>query len=42
MLWMVVHLMRLAGTRTNLLVILKWLWNFLSGDRLGRIITQHL
>ena len=42
MLWMVVHLMRLAGTRTNMLVILKWLWNFLSGDRLGRIITQHL
>lgn len=39
--WMVVHLMRLAGTHTNMIVIMKWMWNFFSGTRLGRIITQH-
>lgn len=39
--WMVVHLMRLAGTHTNMIVVMKWMWNFLSGTRLGRIITQR-
>jgi len=39
--WMVVHLMRLAGAHTNMIVIMKWLWNFFSGTRLGRIITQN-
>jgi NADH dehydrogenase len=39
--WMVVHLMRLAGTHTNMIVVMKWMWNFFSGTRLGRIITQH-
>ena len=38
--WMVVHLMRLAGTHTNITVALKWTWNLLSGVRLGRIITN--
>lgn len=38
--WMVVHLMRLAGTHTNVTVSLKWTWNLLSGTRLGRIITN--
>lgn len=38
--WMVVHLMRLAGTHTNVTVALKWTWNLLSGTRLGRIITN--
>lgn len=38
--WMIVHLVRLAGTRTNVIVALKWIWNFLSGARLGRIITR--
>lgn len=38
--WMVVHLMRLAGTHTNITVSLKWIWNLLSGTRLGRIITN--
>jgi len=39
--WMVVHLMRLAGTHTNITVALKWMWNFFSGTRLGRIITKE-
>jgi NADH dehydrogenase len=38
--WMVVHLWRLAGVHTNMTVILKWLWNLVSGTRLGRIITN--
>ncbi len=38
--WMVVHLMRLAGTHTNITVALKWIWNLVSGTRLGRIITN--
>lgn len=38
--WMVVHLMRLAGTHTNVTVAMKWTWNLLSGIRLGRIITN--
>lgn len=39
--WMLVHLIRLAGTHTNITVTLKWIWNFCSGTRLGRIITRH-
>ena len=38
--WMVVHLMRLAGTYTNLTVAYKWFWNFLFGLRLGRVIND--
>ncbi len=38
--WMLVHLIRLAGAHTNFTVALKWTWNFLSGTRLGRIITN--
>lgn len=38
--WMLVHLIRLAGTHTNVTVTLKWIWNFFSGTRLGRIITK--
>lgn len=38
--WMVVHLLRLAGGHTNVIVTLKWIWNFFSGTRLGRIITK--
>ena len=37
--WMVVHLMRLAGTYTNLTVVYKWFWNFVFGLRLGRVIN---
>ena len=38
--WMFVHLIRLAGTHTNITVAIKWTWNLLSGTRLGRIITN--
>ncbi|MBQ7515825.1 MAG: NAD(P)/FAD-dependent oxidoreductase, partial [Schwartzia sp.] len=38
--WMLVHLMRLAGTYTNLTVVYKWFWNFLFGLRLGRVISD--
>lgn len=38
--WMLVHLLRLAGAHTNVTVVLKWIWNFFSGTRLGRIITK--
>lgn len=38
--WMLVHLMRLAGSHTNMTVAMKWAWNLLSGIRLGRIITN--
>ncbi len=38
--WMFVHLLRLAGAHTNFTVALKWTWNFFSGTRLGRIITN--
>ena len=38
--WMFVHLIRLAGAHTNFTVALKWTWNFFSGTRLGRIITN--
>ncbi len=38
--WMLVHLIRLAGAHTNLTVAIKWTWNFFSGTRLGRIITN--
>ena len=38
--WLWVHLIRLAGTHANTTVTLKWVWNYLGGTRLGRIITQ--
>ncbi len=38
--WMLVHLIRLAGAHANFTVAIKWAWNFLSGTRLGRIITN--
>lgn len=38
--WLIVHLMRLAGIHTNIIVTFKWAWNYLSGMRLGRIITN--
>ena len=37
---MFVHLIRLAGPYTNFTVAIKWIWNLMSGIRLGRIITS--
>jgi NADH dehydrogenase len=39
--WMIVHLIRLAGTKTNFTVLLKWIWNYFGGTRLSRIITKE-
>ncbi|BEU87268.1 NAD(P)/FAD-dependent oxidoreductase [Selenomonas sp. TAMA-11512] len=39
--WMAVHLIRLAGPYTNVTVVLKWIWNFFNGTRVGRIITNQ-
>ena len=38
--WMFLHLLRLESVHTDITVGLKWMWNFLSGTRLGRIITN--
>jgi NADH dehydrogenase len=38
---MIVHLIRLAGTKTNFTVLLKWIWNYFGGTRLSRIITKE-
>ena len=38
--WMFIHLYRLAGTHMKLTISLKWMWNLLSGTRLGRIVTN--
>ncbi len=38
--WMFVHLFRLAGTHMKLTISLKWVWNLISGVRLGRLITN--
>lgn len=38
--WMGLHILRLDGFYTNVTVCLKWGWNFLSGIRLGRLITN--
>lgn len=36
--WMVVHIVRLAGTYTNIVVLWKWLLNYFIDLRLGRIV----
>ena len=38
MAWMVVHIARLAGKYTNIVVIWKWLLNYFIDLRLGRIV----
>ena len=38
--WLFVHLIRLAGPYTNFTVAVKWIWNWIAGIRLGRIITN--
>ena len=38
--WLFVHLIRLAGPYTNFTVAIKWIWNWIAGIRLGRIITN--
>ncbi len=38
--WMFLHLLRLESAHADVTVGIKWLWNFVSGTRLGRIITN--
>lgn len=38
--WMFLHLLRLEGFHADVTVGTKWLWNFVSGTRLGRLITN--
>ncbi|WP_405732402.1 NAD(P)/FAD-dependent oxidoreductase, partial [Anaerovibrio slackiae] len=38
--WMFLHLLRLEGAHADITVGTKWFWNFVSGTRLGRIITN--
>lgn len=38
--WMFLHLLRLEGFHADITVGTKWLWNFVSGTRLGRLITN--
>ena len=40
LIWMFLHILRLDGAYTNITVCLKWSWNFISGIRLGRLITN--
>jgi len=39
--WMFVHLIRLAGRCSNFTVTIKWIWNYLFGTRLERIIVHR-
>jgi NADH dehydrogenase len=38
--WMFLHLMLLVGFRNRVVVLLNWLWNYLSYSRAIRIITR--
>lgn len=40
LIWMFLHLLRLEGAHADITVGTKWMWNFISGTRLGRIITN--
>ena len=38
--WLWIHLLTKAGFHSNITVTFKWLFNYLSGARLGRLITR--
>ena len=38
--WLWIHLLTKAGFHSNITVTFKWLFNYLSGTRLGRLITR--
>ena len=40
LLWLVVHLLALIGTRNKLLVFFNWLWNYLTFDQSLRLILR--
>jgi NADH dehydrogenase len=39
-LWLVVHLMSLIGTRNKVMVFLNWLWNYVTYDQSLRLILR--
>lgn len=39
--WLFVHIMFLVGFRNRLVVMLNWLWSFLTYERGARLITGH-
>jgi NADH dehydrogenase len=39
MLWLFVHIMFLIGFRNRVLVMLEWLWSYLTYQRSARLIT---
>lgn len=38
--WLWIHLLTKAGFHANITVTFKWIFNYLSGTRLGRLITR--
>lgn len=40
--WLALHLMFLVGFRNRVIVLLQWLWSFISYDRGARLITGPL
>jgi NADH dehydrogenase len=38
--WMFLHLMLLVGFRNRIVVLLNWMWNYVSYQRAIRIITR--
>lgn len=38
--WLWIHLLTKAGFHSNITVTFKWIFNYLSGTRLGRLITR--
>ena len=38
--WLWIHLLTKAGLHANITVTFKWIFNYLSGTRLGRLITR--
>ena len=38
--WLWIHLLTKAGFHANISVTFKWIFNYLSGTRLGRLITR--
>ena len=38
--WMIVHLMSLVGFRNKLIVLTGWLYNYMSYDRVLRLIIR--
>ena len=38
--WLVVHLFALIGTRNKVVVMLNWIWNYLTYDQSLRLIIK--